>query len=568
MSARSILIDCGSGVRLEQGVPSRMRDGVILYSDHYYPTGTGPFPTLLMRQPYGRDIASTVVYAHPVWFARAGYHVVIQDVRGRGSSEGEFYPFRNEGFDGFDTLAWLCQHPACNGSIGMYGFSYQGSTQLLAAVEDPPGLKAIAPGMTAHDLFEGWFYHHGALRLASTLGWGIQMLKEDARRRKLKEASDNLENAWTNVRAQSLRVPYGKHPVIGAPGLPTYVSDWFNHDRPGSYWQNLDISTRLHRIQLPALHVIGWYDTYLKGSFDCFKLLTKQGTANQYLVAGPWVHIPWGDAAGEGAFGKSALLNTDGLLLRWFNHWLKGTEEFSGEPVVRHFALGSNSWHAASTLEAEISISFYLRSQGNANSRKGDGVLTIDAPIDGEPRDIFVYDPEVPVLAPGGITAAPGVFDQAGLELGNNILIYSTAPLEQNLHLFGCPSVTLHATSSAESTDFTAKLVRVKTDGQCEFICIGIARSTWLFRHSGFQSDKIIMWEFELEPTSCLFAKGEQIRLEIGSSAFPLYDRNPGVLKDPAQCDSWDWRRSTQMILHELGHQSMITLPLARPALN
>ncbi len=132
------------------------------------PPQPGPHPTLLMRQPYGRDIASTVVYAHPVWFARHGYNVVIQDVRGRGDSEGEFYPFRHEGRDGAETIAWLRTRPESNGRIGMYGFSYQGMTQLLAAAEQPEGLHCIAPGMTAYDLYHGWFYHHGALRFAST----------------------------------------------------------------------------------------------------------------------------------------------------------------------------------------------------------------------------------------------------------------------------------------------------------------------------------------------------------------------------------------------------------------
>ena len=175
-------VDCGGGVTLERGVDCRMSDGILLRSDHYYAAGDGPHPTLLMRQPYGRDIASTVVYAHPIWFARHGYNVVIQDVRGRGGSEGAFYPFRHEGKDGAETIAWLRSRPECNGRIGMYGFSYQGATQLLAAAEQPRGLECIAPAMTACDLYRGWFYHNGALRLASSLGWGLQMLKEDARR--------------------------------------------------------------------------------------------------------------------------------------------------------------------------------------------------------------------------------------------------------------------------------------------------------------------------------------------------------------------------------------------------
>ena len=238
------LIDCGNGVRLERGVRFTLPDGVVLVSDHYYPSESagarGPWPTLLMRQPYGRDIASTVVYAHPVWFARQGYHVVIQDVRGRGDSSGEFYPFRHEGRDGAETIAWLRNHPASNGRIGMYGFSYQGSTQLLAAVENPEGLACIAPHMTAADLYRGWFYHQGALRLASTLGWGIQMLREDARRLGLKESSAQLESAWINVRGQALVAPYGEHPVVREAKLPDYLRDWITHRDPdgddGSYW--------------------------------------------------------------------------------------------------------------------------------------------------------------------------------------------------------------------------------------------------------------------------------------------------------------------------------------------
>ena len=154
-------VDCGNGVRLERGVRCMLSDGVALFSGHYYPSmelhGDGPWPTLPMRQPYGRDIASTVAYAHPAWFARHGHHVAIQDVRGRGDSGGDFYPFRHEACNGAETMAWLMKHPACNGRIGMYGFSYQGATQLLAAVENPEGLVCIAPHMTAADLYHGWF---------------------------------------------------------------------------------------------------------------------------------------------------------------------------------------------------------------------------------------------------------------------------------------------------------------------------------------------------------------------------------------------------------------------------
>ena len=569
------MVDCGGGVRLERGVRCMLSDGVTLASDHYYPAaekhGPGPWPTLLMRQPYGRDIASTVVYAHPVWFAARGYHVVIQDVRGRGDSEGEFYPFRSEGRDGAETIAWLLGHWACNGRIGMYGFSYQGSTQLLAAAEQPEGLVCIAPHMTAADLYHGWFYHQGALRLASTLGWGIQMLREDARRLGLRAASDRLELAWGNVRAQAAAVPYAGHGAIAGQTaeqeLPGYVRDWMAHREAGDYWSALDISTRADAIRVPVLHISGWYDTYLEGSVAGYEALRRGAGSefareNQYLLAGPWVHIPWGDRVGEMKLGEAANLNTDELLLRWFNHWLRDTGEFADEPRVRHFALGANEWRAAEEWPEETAHTLYMHSDGNANSRKGDGWLSAEKPNDSEPRDVFVYDPEVPVMAPGGVQALSGGFDQSAGEMGNNLLVYTSPAAARAMHVFGRPRVTLFAATSAGSADLTAKLIRVTTAGVAEFISIGIARSSWLFREMGYEADAVRCWKFALEPTSVVIAEGERLRLEIASSAFPLYDRNPSTDVPPQMADHWNWRRSTQQILHTAEHPSALHLPV------
>ncbi len=560
-------VDCGNGVRLERGVRCRMSDGVELVSDHYYPPEPGPHPTLLMRQPYGREIASAVVYAHPVWLARQGYNVVVQDVRGRGDSEGDFYPFRNERRDGAETIAWLRTRGESNGRIGMYGFSYQGMTQLLAAAEQPEGLVCIAPGMTAFDLYHGWFYHNGALRLASSLGWGLQTLKADARRNRLSEASNRLEHAWANLAAQTAVLPFRAHPALHGLGLSEYVLDWFDHDQPGEYWAALDVSRSLARIQVPALHVSGWYDTYLHGSVDGFlKLSHCAGSAfareHQYLLAGPWLHIPWGDRIGAADFGPEALLDTDAILLRWFNHWLKDSGEFAEEPRIRHFVLGENRWREAETFPTAADHILFLHSSGRANSRKGDGTLSATRPSFDEPCDIFVCDPEVPVLAPGGAAASAGQFDQAALELGNNLLIYTTESLAQPLRIFGIPRLALHCATSSAHTDFTAKLVRVRPNGAAEFICMGIARSSWLFRETGYSADNIHSWEFALEPTSCRFDAGDRIRLEVASSAFPLYDRNPGSGVPSCRASSWDWRQSTQIVHHSSQYASAIYLPV------
>jgi len=566
------LVDCGAGVRLERGVRCELPDGTILVSDHYYPAGKRPYPTLLMRQPYGRDIASTVVYAHPVWFAQHGYNVVIQDVRGRGDSEGEFYPFRHERDDGAETIRWLRTRPESNGKIGMYGFSYQGMTQLLAASAQPEGLVCIAPGMTVHDLYHGWFYHNGALRLASALGWGLQMLREDARRLGLREASEALEAAWINIRNEPLYAPYRHLPALLQPGLPAYVLNWIDHETPSHYWSEMDVSRSLLQITVPALHVAGWFDTYLKGSVDGFLALTSGAGSelarkNQYLIAGPWVHIPWGDMAGDQSFGPVALMDTDGLLLSWFNHWLKDSGEFNEEPKIRHFSLGTNAWNSADRWNSESAMELFLHSSQRANSRKGSGRLSGAAPSAEEPRDFFVYDAEVPVYGPGGAASLSGPANQAALELGNNVLVYTTEPLLAPLHVFGHPEVEIYCATSAPSADLTAKVVRVTPHGRAEFVCIGIARSSYLFQGAAYAPNSVHCWRFALEPTSCVFLAGESVRLEIAGSAFPLYDRNPSVTGvKPSVADAWNWKRSTHVVFHEPGHASLLRLPILKGA--
>jgi uncharacterized protein len=559
------LIDCGQGVQLQRKVPCKLSDGTILYSDHYHPTPPGPHPTLLMRQPYGRDIASTVVYTHPVWFARHGYNVVIQDVRGRGDSTGDFYPFRNEQRDGAETIAWLRTLPESNGKIGMYGFSYQGMTQWLAAAAQPEGLLCIAPAQTAHDLYHGWFYNHGVLRLASSLGWGLQMLKMDARRLQLREASDALERAWSALPTQYLHTPTATHPAINAEGLPTYVTDWFQHDQPGEYWSQMDISHRVEQIKIPALHLSGWYDTYLQGSIAGFRAICNYAGSqlardNQYLLAGPWVHIPWGNRIGTQNFDPHANLDTDALHLRWFNHWLKDSGEFSTEPRIRYFTLNKNQWQTASAWPT-ANHTLYLHSNGRANSSKGDGTLTAESPQTPEPSDIFVVDPEVPVLAPGGIASASGCYNQAALELGNNLLTYTTAPFTAPLHIFGTPTVILHANTSAPFADLVVKLTCLRPNGDADFICIGTARSTCLFADT-YIPDHTHEWHFDLEPTSWVFAASECLRIEIAGNAYPLYDRNPGTATPPSKASSWDWQRSTHTLHHDPFQPSAIHLPV------
>lgn len=567
-------IDCGSGVRLIRGRTMRTRDGTVLVSDHYLPPEPGPAPVLLMRQPYGRDIASTVVYAHPVWFARQGYHVIIQDVRGRGDSEGEFYPFRFEGFDGYDTVQWAASLPESNGRVGMYGFSYQGLTQLLAAVEQPPALVAIAPGMTAADLFHGWFYSRGMFKLASGIGWGTQMLRSDALRLGLKEASDRLEAAWRNLGAHTSAAPYGSIAHLTSPGLPSYYTDWVTNDEPGPYWEKLDISSRYGRVTVPGLHFAGWYDTYGEGSLDTFDHLSReagsdQARRNQYLVAGPWQHIPWSNLIGETDFGPEAVLETDQILLRWFNHWLKDDGSFNAEPKAKLFVVGENRWLSLNEWlpsQPAADREFHLGSLGRANSRHGDGTLSSTAPIVEEPRDILVSDPEVPVLAPGP-GAAPGPFCQDRIEAGNNVLVYTSPVLEEKLLVCGRPRVSLHLSSSSSECDLVVKLVRVDKNGRSWNISLGSARAKSLFWPGATKADEIRLWEFSFDTISCAFQPGERIRLEIAGTAFPLLDRSSNRTEVPAsKAGPGQWSRVTHQVLHEPNHPSKLILPLLFPS--
>ena len=296
-------------------------------------------------------------------------------------------------------------------------------------------------------------------------------------------------------------------------------------------------------------------------------LCSHAGTAfareHQYLIAGPWMHIPWGDQIGSADFGPEALLDTDALLLRWFNHWLKDSGEFNGEPRIRHFVLGENRWRQAEIFPQKTNHVLYLHSAGKANSRKGDGTLSTTQPDSDEPSDIFVHDPEVPVLAPGGAHASSGQFDQAVLGVGQQssclydrapdalIVDFWYSPRRTSLHHFRSPR-RLHRQVGARLPD-----------GAAEFFCIGIARSSWLFRQTEYRPDEVHRWEFSLEPTSCRFSAGDRIRLEIASSAFPLYDRNPGTDVPSCRATSWDWQRSTQIVYHSHNYPSALYLTVS-----
>jgi putative CocE/NonD family hydrolase len=392
------------------------------------------------------------------------------------------------------------------------------------------------------------------------------MLRGDARKLGLASASRRLEDAATRLPALLAAAPYSRLACLTARGLPTYHRDWTTRREAGAWWSRHDVSTRMDRIRVPALHLWGWFDTYLDGSERLYQRLRRDSTAPQYLVAGPWTHIPWGRRSGDVDHGPDAVLDTDRLLLRWFNHWLKDSGEFDDEPPVRSFALGENRWLRLDAWQGGAGATaagqrWFLDSDGRANANAGDGRLETHPPKGDRPRDGFVHEPEVPVAAPGP-GAAPGPHLQDRQDSMNNVLAYTSAPLTASLRIAGRPRVRLNATSRTASADLVAKLVRVLADGRSLFVCIGIARSSWLFGRGGLVPDRVQCWEFDLEPTHCVFAPGERIRLVVSGSAFPLYDRNPGSEVSPERAETGDWIQNQQQILHDETHPSWLELPL------
>jgi len=367
------------------------RDGVRLDADVYYPEGDGPFPVLLMRQPYGRAIASTVVYAPPQWYAAHGYIVVIQDVRGRGTSEGDFSLFATEIADGSDTVRWAATLPQSSGMVGMYGFSYQGMTQLYAAIglaQDDPTcaitdtpLKALSPAMIGYDLYRDWAYEGGAFCLQASWGWAVQLAAETARRQ---GDGDRYRQLYAASRRQPDYDPVsGRSPLLTTLAPDSFYHDWLDHPTPDEYWQQLSPCQHFQSIDLPILHIGGWFDLYLRGTLRLYQDMAQRSRYPQHLWVGPWPHLPWGRYVGDMDFGDRAISPIDHLQIRWFDHFLNGESNPLPESPVQLFAMGKNEWRSVipprtstpPTWPHSTPITYHLHSTGLATTQTTAGLL-------------------------------------------------------------------------------------------------------------------------------------------------------------------------------------------------
>ncbi|MDJ0730999.1 MAG: CocE/NonD family hydrolase [Crocosphaera sp.] len=528
------------------------RDGIRLDADIYRPHSSESFPILLMRQPYGRKIASTVVYAHPSWYASHGYIVVIQDVRGRGTSEGEFDLFANEIADSFDTINWVSQLPKSTTKIGMYGFSYQGMTQLYAASTQLEALKTICPAMIAYDLYHDWGYENGAFCLQTNLGWAIQLAAETARLKGDSTAFHQLYDASHNL---PLSDPISAYPnLMKALASNSFYHDWINHPYPDDYWSNLSPITFIDKLDLPMLHIGGWFDPYLRGTMNLYNAMKHRSNYPQNLIIGPWGHIPWGSKLGNHNYTKSACSFVDQYQIDWFDYFLKGKEiNHIYSQTVSLFEMGSNQWNYSKTWTKKQEKSYYLFSQGLANIQEDNGKL-IDIVPDNNFHDIIVHDPWRPVPSLGGHASIPfGSFDRSQLDTRFDIITYTSEKLAKNLSISGTPFLEIYCTADTKSFDICAILSEVKPDEKVYNFSQGYTR---------INSDELPI-TIPLQPTCIKIKKDSCLRLSLSGACFPAYALNTGTGKTPNEERLIDAKIITIKLWSQPDQSSKIILPVS-----
>ena len=566
----------------QEDVPAAMRDGTILRSNVFTPDPPGSYPVILMRLPYDKDVAQTYVYASPAVYAEHCYIVVVQDMRGQYRSDGFFYAFANEATDGYDTVEWAARLPKSDGRVGMYGFSYPGTTQYQTAILRPPHLVTIVPAMSSDDYHDGWTYEGGALDLSFAEDWPLRTIAASAVRSRYPDGGALVAEMNRAINAEFTKwywyLPLDTFPPLrpSDPRVAPYFFDWLKHPNDDSYWARWSIRGHYQDVTVPALAFDGWYDIFINGALNNFTGMRTQGGSpaareGTRLVVGPWLHIPWSQTVGQINFGPQAANPIDALQLKWYDYWLKGIQNgVNKQPRVRIFVMGADKWRTANTwpLPGTRYVKYYLHSRGSANSVRGNGWLSTSKSISsGAATDRYTYNPRHPVPSIGGRFQASvpgGPYDQRPLLGRHDVLVFTTAPLRRSLAVIGPITVTLYASSSAKDTDWTAKLDDVYPNGTSMLIEYGIQRARYRNSETNpslIHPGRIYKYTIHIWPTANLFKAGHRIRLEISSSNFPMYDRNPNTGHPFAQDAELEIAKQT--IYHDARHPSELTLPIA-----
>ena len=553
-------------VSVERGVAAKMRDGVTLRADIYRPKADGKFPVLLVRTPYDKTNETSFGLRAAV----RGYVVIAQDVRGRLTSEGEWYPFKNESLDGYDTVEWAAALPYSNGKVGMFGGSYVGATQYLAAIAKPPHLAGICPTVTASNYHDGWTYQGGAFEQWFDESW-TSGLALDTMRRRADKGMDALGGSKV--------LPLISYPVLEAPsatGIAPYFTDWLAHPNYDNYWKQISIEDHYADIQVPVLGVGAWYDIFLGGTLRNYvRLKTEAGTEaarhGQRLKVTVGGHAGGGRKIGAVDFGEKLETDGDEAMLRWYDWLLKG--EANGvekEKLVRIFVMGKNEWRDEDDwpLARAKSTRYYLHSTGSANGLSGNSSLNTAAPAE-EKADQYVYDPSDAVPTIGGplccqaLPTGNGPQDQRPAEERKDVLVYTTAAFAKDTEVTGPVSLDLFVSTSAVDTDFTGKLVDVWPDGFAQNLTEGILRLR--YRNSQEKPELANPGEtyhitVDLWATSNVFLAGHKLRLEVSSSNFPRFDRNMNTGEEQARATRMN--KATNVIYHDKAHPSALIVPI------
>lgn len=552
-------------VQVQTNVRVKMRDGVSLVCDIYRPKAEGKFPVLMTRTPYNRKDPATGMY-----LASHGYVVILQDTRGRFDSEGEFYPFRHEANDGYDTVEWAAALPYSDGRVGMYGGSYVGATQMLAASSAPPHLVGIFPYVTAMEYYEGWTYEGGALMQWFTESWTSGLVIDTVTR---KTAALNRARQWAE------QLPVEDYRLFSLPTpqeVAPYFRDWVQHESNDEYWRAVKVSDHYSKMNIKALHSGGWHDIFSGGSIRNFIEMQKQAPTEearkgQRLLMGPWAHAatsPEGKI-GDVTFGKQAVLDMNAAIVKWYDFVMKGKKnEFASDAPVKIFVLGENVWRD----EKEFPLArtnytkYYLHAAKGANSINGDGLISTALPKAEKP-DVFEYDPLSPVRTIGGRLCCgglpPGPFDQSPNESRADVLVYSTPPLTQDVEVTGFITAEIYASTSAADTDFTAMLVDVDEKGYARYLGDGIIRARYrnsTAKPEPIEPNKIYKYTIDLWATSNVFKAGHRIRVYLSSSNFPRFNRNLNT--GEKTFGGTNIVKAKQTIYHDAEHPSAIVLPI------
>ncbi len=561
---------------IQHDVPMKTRDGVTLYADIYRPKSSEKFPVILMRTPYDKSVDWAVAPAFRI--VPRGYVVIIQDVRGRYTSEGEWYPFRHEQADGYDAVEWAASLPYSDGKIGMMGASYVGATQMLAAIAQPPHLAAIAPNMTASNYHDGWTYQSGAFEQWFDENWTSQLAQNT-----LTRLIDENTNALVGVPT----LPLIDYPVFNFGQLPAnaqltqklapYYLDWLAHPDYDDYWKQWSIEEHFSKISVPMLQVGAWYDIFNAGTLRDYMGAKKYGATEaartqQHLLIEIGGHAGFGRRIGDVDFGPHATENGyTNVILDWYDFLFKGIQnEFATDKPVKLFVMGANEYRQEDDWpppQAKFT-KYFLHSSGKANSLRGDGSLSTSSPKS-ETADTYIYNPANPAPTIGGPLCCdekhmePGPRDQRAVENRDDVLIYSIGPLSHDLEVTGPVTADLYVKSSAVDTDFTGKLVDVAPDGFAQDLTEGILRMRYRAspEHAELMNpEQVYEITLDLWATSNVFLRGHTLRLEISSSNFPRFDRNLNTGEEIRF--ERNYVAATNTVLHDAQHPSALILPI------